>query len=88
MNKYESPRDLKKKHRDIERPLTFTEACNFLQISKSTLYKLTWKKKIKFYKPGKGVGCGGKLYFKKSDLLKWVYGKPPAINGRKSNDDE
>jgi excisionase family DNA binding protein len=70
MNEYK-----KKEHESLERPMTFTEACDFLQVSKSTLYKLTHRKRIKFYNPG-----GKRLYFKKSDLLEWVYGNPPLDN--------
>lgn len=47
--------------------LNLKEACDFLKISKSCLYKLTSMNKIKYYKPG------GKLnYFKKSDLIEWL----------------
>ncbi len=55
-----------------EKPfLTFREACDYLQVSSSTLYKLTHQRKIKHLKPN-----GGKLYFKKSDLLEWMNSKP------------
>lgn len=50
-----------------EKPLTFEEAKAFLQVSSSTLYKLTHKKQIPHMKPG-----GGKLYFDKKDLIKWM----------------
>lgn len=43
--------------------LSFKEAITYLGISKSTLYKLTSSKQIKFYKPK------GKIFFKEEDLL-------------------
>ena len=54
-----------------EKPLTFEEARAFLQVSKSTLYKLTHKKLILFSKPG-----GKVLYFKKADLINWMNSNP------------
>lgn len=54
-----------------EKPLTFEEARAFLQVSKSTLYKLTHKKLIPFSKPG-----GKVLYFKKADLINWMNSNP------------
>ncbi len=50
-----------------EKPMTFDEAKAFLQVSSSTLYKLTHKKQMPFTKPN-----GGKVYFKKSDLITWM----------------
>ncbi|MBF6641666.1 helix-turn-helix domain-containing protein [Flavobacterium sp. J49] len=46
--------------------LTFKEATIYLGISKSTLYKLTASKQIRFYKPK------GKLFFKEEDLLSFM----------------
>jgi prophage regulatory protein len=57
--------------KENEKPLTFTQALEFLQVSPSTLYKLTHKKQISYTKPG-----GGKLYFKKDDLLTWMNRNP------------
>jgi excisionase family DNA binding protein len=54
-----------------EKPLNFEEARAFLGVSKSTLYKLTHRRIIKHLKPG-----GGKLYFKKADLLAWMNRNP------------
>jgi len=51
-----------------EKPLSFQEACKYLDISSSHLYKLTHKSLITHFKPN-----GKKLYFKKSDLNKWLY---------------
>ncbi|OUR91235.1 hypothetical protein A9Q87_10995 [Flavobacteriales bacterium 34_180_T64] len=39
------------------------EACEYLNISKSTMYKLTSSKSISFYKPN-----GKNMYFKKDEL--------------------
>lgn len=51
-----------------EKPFTFNEACKYLDVSKSHLYKLTHWGKITNFKPN-----GKKLYFKKSDLNKWLF---------------
>lgn len=51
-------------HKEI---LSFKEALLYLDVSDSFLYKLTSKKKIEFSKPN-----GGKLYFRKADLDKWM----------------
>ena len=47
--------------------LSFKEAAQYLDLSESSLYKLTSNSKITFFKPN-----GGKLYFKKIDLDKWM----------------
>ncbi len=43
------------------------DTCKYLKISKSSLYKMTSKKKIPFSKPN-----GGKMYFRKEDLDNWM----------------
>ncbi len=43
------------------------EAAEFLQVSKSTIYKLTMKKVIPYYQPN-----GGKIFFKELDLLNFI----------------
>jgi len=48
-------------------PMNFENACNYLSISKSYLYKLTCKNQIPFYKPN-----GKKIYFEKAELNKWL----------------
>ncbi|OWP85302.1 hypothetical protein BWK59_00785 [Flavobacterium davisii] len=47
--------------------LSFKEAVLYLNVSESFLYKLTSKNEIPFSKPN-----GGKIYFKKEDLNKWM----------------
>ncbi|MFK7000736.1 helix-turn-helix domain-containing protein [Flavobacterium oreochromis] len=47
--------------------LSFKEAVLYLNVSESFLYKLTSKNDIPFSKPN-----GGKIYFKKEDLNKWM----------------
>ncbi len=47
--------------------LSLKEACHFLDISPSFLYKLTAERKISFYVPN-----GKKIYFKKVELEKWL----------------
>lgn len=49
-----------------EQFLNTKEAAAFLQISVGKIYQLTMKKAIPFYKPG------GKLYFKKSELIEYI----------------
>jgi len=36
---------------DVDKPINFDEACHYLGVSKSFLYKLTHKRLIKFSKP-------------------------------------
>lgn len=57
--------------------LTLEEAVTYLQVSKSYLYKLTFKKEIPFYKPS-----GKLIYFKKSELDEWIF------KNRESNNEE
>ena len=51
-----------------DKPLSLFEASNYLDISKSYLYKLTFQKEIPHFKPN-----GKKIYFQKSDLDNWIY---------------
>ncbi|MFB9056698.1 helix-turn-helix domain-containing protein [Mariniflexile ostreae] len=51
-------------HKEI---LSFKEALIYLDVSESTLYKLTANKAIEFTKPN-----GGKIYFKKLELDNWM----------------
>jgi len=60
-----------------EKPLNFKEACEYLNISSSYLYKLTHKNLIPFFKPN-----GKKIYFLKSDLRTWL------LRNRQSTADE
>lgn len=48
------------------RPLTVMEASEYLSIPKSTLYQLTSKRQIPFFKKGK------KLFFYQDELDSWV----------------
>ena len=57
--------------------LNFGEACQFLELSNSHLYKLTSGGKIPFYKPN-----GKKLYFKRAELEAWL------LRNRHSSSDE
>ena len=47
--------------------LNFNEACQYLELSQSHLYKLTSAGSIPHYKPN-----GKKLYFKRSELEGWL----------------
>ena len=54
-----------------EKPLTLNEAAQYLDISKSYIYKLTCSNKIPHYKPQ-----GKKIYFDKSELDSWLMTNP------------
>ena len=54
-----------------EKPFTLIEASNYLNLSKSYLYKLTHKKLIPHYKP-----LGKKVYFIKGELDSFLRSKP------------
>ncbi|WP_407483514.1 helix-turn-helix domain-containing protein [Elizabethkingia anophelis] len=47
--------------------LSFKEALLFMDLSASTLYKMTSESRITFYKPN-----NGKIYFKREDLESWM----------------
>lgn len=48
--------------------LTLEDVVEYLQLSKSCIYKLTSRKVIPHYIPG-----GKKIYFKKSEVDEWVF---------------
>ncbi|OGU79390.1 MAG: hypothetical protein A2499_01295 [Stygiobacter sp. RIFOXYC12_FULL_38_8] len=50
-----------------QKPLNFVEAAQYLSISQSTLYKLTYQRKIPAHKPS-----GKLLYFFKHELDEWI----------------
>ena len=52
---------------DAKEALTLEEAVLFMGISKSTLYKMTHKHELPFYRPN-----GKLIYFEKSELVKWM----------------
>lgn len=47
--------------------LNFNDACRYLEVSQSHLYKLTSNGVIPFYKPN-----GKKIYFRRSELDAWL----------------
>jgi excisionase family DNA binding protein len=47
--------------------LSFDEACTFLQLSASSLYKMTSQHRIPFYRPN-----GKRIYFKRAELEQWL----------------
>jgi excisionase family DNA binding protein len=47
--------------------LSFSQACDYLDLSASFLYKMTSDRKLPFYVPN-----GKKIYFKKADLDSWI----------------
>lgn len=53
--------------RDSKQVLTLEEASIYMGISKSSLYKMTHKHELPFYRPN-----GKLIYFEKSELLKWM----------------
>lgn len=56
-----------------------TEACIFLNIRKSYLYKLVEKKKIPFYRP-----WGKKIFFSRKELERWIINGSPMAQGEKA----
>ena len=46
---------------------TLEEAAFFMGMTKSTLYKMTHKHELPFFRPN-----GKMIYFEKSELLKWM----------------
>ena len=50
-----------------QKPLTMEEAARYLDVSKSTLYKMTSSNTICFYKPNHK-----RIYFAKSELDAWL----------------
>ena len=59
--------------------LNFDEAAAYLNMSKSTLYKLTSKKEIPHYKPNRFV------FFEKSELDKWIRASVVKTDGQLSD---
>jgi excisionase family DNA binding protein len=51
--------------------LSFDDACKYLCVSSSTLYKLTSNGSIRFFKPN-----GKLIYFSKAQLNNWITGRP------------
>lgn len=51
----------------LKNVLTFNEACMYLELSQSHLYKLTSAGNIPHYKPN-----GKKLYFNRAELDQWL----------------
>lgn len=56
--------------------LNFNEVRALLNVSKSTLYKLTSSNSIPHYKP-----TNGKLYFKKVEVLDWITNQQNSSHG-------
>ncbi len=72
---------LKRQYALSKEILTLDEGAEYLNLSKSALYKMTSKKEISFYNPG-----GKKIYFKKSELENWILSS--KSNSIKEIDDE
>ena len=53
--------------KDAKQVLTLEEAALFMGISKSSLYKMTHKHELPFFRP-----YGKLIYFEKAELLKWM----------------
>ncbi len=49
--------------------LTLEAAAEYLQLSKSCVYKMTSNKELPYYVPG-----GKKIYFRRTELDKWIFG--------------
>ena len=59
-----------------QKPLTMEEAARYLDVSKSTLYKMTSSNTICFYKPNHK-----RIYFAKSELDAWLLRNPVKTTG-------
>ncbi len=59
----------------LKNVLSFNEACHYLELSHSHLYKLTSAGNIPFYKPN-----GKKLYFNRAELDEWLLRNRSATN--------
>jgi excisionase family DNA binding protein len=62
---------LLKAQEENETFLSFKDACKYLCVSASTLYKLTSDGSIRFHKPN-----GKLIYFSKTQLNEWITGRP------------
>ena len=60
--------------------LSFQEACEYLDLSPSFLYKMTSQRRLPFYVPN-----GKKIYFRKSDLDSWIMKKRMEAMGNIEN---
>lgn len=65
---------------DPDKPMTVQEAAEFLSISMSYLYRLTYQHKIPFHKP-----TGKLIYFIREELQKWIAGKKTNHRGHGVN---
>lgn len=62
---------IKNKIEDEKEMLTISEAAEYLQISKGSMYKMTSSRQIPFYKP-----TGKMIYIHRQDLVDWVKKHP------------
>ena len=60
-----------KHQEENETIISFKDACKYLCVSDSTLYKLTSNGNIRFFKPN-----GKLIYFSKAQLNEWIKGRP------------
>ncbi|MEN7552001.1 helix-turn-helix domain-containing protein [Rapidithrix thailandica] len=58
----------------LKKVLNFNEACLYLELSQSHLYKLTSSGSIPYYKPN-----GKKLYFNRVELDQWLLRNRNAV---------
>jgi excisionase family DNA binding protein len=67
---------------NTENVMNFDECMKYLDLSKGYLYKLTRDNRIPFFKP-----LGGKLYFYKSEIDKWIKsnGTYKSVNENNNN---
>jgi len=55
-----------------DKVMSFREACAYLGYAPSYLYKLTYQKKIPYYKP-----TGKMIFFSKNELEEWIFKSSP-----------
>jgi excisionase family DNA binding protein len=51
----------------VKEMLTLIEAAEFMGVSKSTLYKMSYNRALPIFKP-----TGGRIYFKRDDILNYL----------------
>lgn len=61
--------------------LTFDEACVYMGVSRSFMYKCTSTNRIPHYKPS-----GRMIYFKKEELAEWIFTEPRFYFRRNRNE--
>lgn len=73
---YERIEELEKMVKQTKTVLGFDEACKYIGVSESLLYKLTAAKEVPHYKPR-----GKMLYFNREEIDKWLLQNKQEVIG-------